>query len=93
MSSETSGGSTRTPASIPQSSLPSQEWLTRSLSAYQQPLQLHGVQSGREGEGEEKNKTKTEEEDQINEEQDGVQEEAEEQELTEKLEKERGEEQ
>ena len=77
MSSATSAGSTRTPASIPQSSLPSQEWLTRSLSAYQQPLQLHGVQSGKEVEEEGKNKTKIEEEDQRNKEKDGVQEEAE----------------
>ena len=71
MSLATSAGSTRTQSSILQSSLPSQEWLTRSLSVYQ-----HGVQSGRKEE-EGKNKTKTEQEDQRNKEKDGVQEEAE----------------
>ena len=101
MSSATSAGSTRTPVSIPLSLPPSQEWLTRSLSAYQ-PHRVgeeeHEVQGGRGGEpgrrtGGGRRSEKITEENQINEEQDGVQEEAEEQEQTEKLEKRREEEQ
>ena len=99
MSSATSAGSTRTPVSIPPSSPPSQEWLTRSLSVYQPhrvgeepPLRSHGGQGGR-GTGGERRSEKIREENQINEEQDGVQEEAEEQEQTEKLEKGREEDQ